>query len=161
LSYFIGMSSVLLFLSTGCSLKQIAIKSTSEILNDGLDSFESESDPILAREAAASQIKLLEALHRGDPTNEEVLLLLTRSLASYAFGFLEMEAEKNVTTRSRAAQLYDRATSYGLLLLDRRLGKGTSNLARSGSTDDWVARISQAKKSDVESIFWTGYAWAG
>jgi hypothetical protein len=123
--------------------------------------FEAESDPTLAREAAASQIKLLEALQHGDPNNEEVLLLLTRALASYAFGFLEMEAEKNVPARDRAAALYDRATQYGLLLLEKRLGKGTEQLAHSGVTDDWLARVSIAQKEDVEPLFWTGYAWAG
>jgi hypothetical protein len=104
---------------------------------------------------------MLEALYHGDPTNEEVLLLLTRSMASYAFGFLEYEAEKDGVARDRAAQLYDRATSYGLLLLERRLGKETTQLAHSGSTDDWLAKISRAKKEDVEALFWTGYAWAG
>jgi hypothetical protein len=136
----------------GCSLKTLGVRTTAEILEDGIASFEAESDLPLAREAAGSQIKLLEALHRADPGNRKVLLALTRSLGSYAFGFLEREAETDPDARNRAAALYRRGAEYGLALLG--LDKGSKENA-------WLERLDRMDAGAVPALFWTGYCWAG
>ncbi|HLG20277.1 MAG TPA: TRAP transporter TatT component family protein [Bdellovibrionota bacterium] len=148
-------------LISGCSLKNLSVKATSELLPPGLEVFESEADIQLAHEAAAAQIKLMETLHRSDPRRAEVLLALTRALGSYAFAFLEWEAESNADVRKRAASLYNRGAGHGLELLDLKLGGGTALLARSGSLEAFKSRLEGAKKEDVPALFWTAYDWAG
>lgn len=148
----VSLLFVTLFSLSGCSLKSIGVKTTAQILEDGVAAFEAESDIVLARESAGSQIKLLEALHRADPKNERVLLSLTRALGSYAFGFLDLEAESDPSVRRRAANLYQRGADYGLLLL---------NLSQNISLDDWNQKLTKKGKRDVPPLFWTGYCWAG
>jgi hypothetical protein len=132
----------------------MGVRTTAEILEDGIASFESESDVALARESAGSQIKLLEALHRADPGNRKVLLSLTRSLGSYAFGFLEKEAENDPVVRRRAATLYRRGAQYGIELLD--LG-----LPEDASIEVFQKRLERKGTKDVPALFWTAYCWAG
>ncbi len=158
---FLLLSALVFPAAPGCSFKHLAVTGTAEVLEDGVTSFEAESDVTLAREAAASQIKLLEALHNADPKNENVLLVLARTFGSYAFGFLEREAETDPAVRARAAALYDRGAAYGMKLLELRLGRGTTADAKNGAFDDWQKRLARAGIRDVPALFWTAYDWAG
>ncbi|MFH1018253.1 MAG: TRAP transporter TatT component family protein [Pseudomonadota bacterium] len=143
----------------GCSFKHLAVRGTAEVLEDGVAAFEAEPDVTLAHEAAASQMKLLEALHRADPANREVILSLAKTFGSYTFAFLERAAETDPVMRARAAALYHRGAAYGLDLLELRLGKGTAESARTGTFEAWGARLARARIGDVPALFWTAYAW--
>jgi hypothetical protein len=145
----------------GCSLKAIGVRTTADILEDGIVAFEAESDVTLAHEAAGSQIKLLEALHRAAPSDRKVLLSLARAFGSYAFAFLDREAEKDPSARARAAALYGRGADYGMKLLELRLGKGTTRDAREGTLEAWEKRLAKSGPADVPALFWTAYDWAG
>jgi len=160
LGFLVGVATLALFAS-GCSLKTMAVRTIADVLEDGVATFESEPDVALARESIGSQIKLLETLHRADPSNERVLLALCRSFGSYAFGFLEWEAEQDPLVRDRAQHLYRRGAEYGLALLERRFGKGLREAAERADLKTWSEKLEKANQEDVPAMFWTGYAWAG
>ena len=78
---------VLILIITGCSIQRIAIRSMSGVLDNSMNALYEESDLKLAEHAIASNLKLLEGLIKGDPQNENLLLLATQGFAAYALGF--------------------------------------------------------------------------
>ena len=68
----LSLSALSLTLS-GCTLKQLAVRSTAAIIEDTFAAFNEEEDPVLAEAAAASNLKLLEGLLKSDPANPKFL----------------------------------------------------------------------------------------
>lgn len=147
---------VLLFLALenwSCGLLQtVAVKSTAGILDEGMTAVFEESDLTLAGQAIASDLKLLEALHKSDPGNDHILVMLTQAYAGYALGFVEGQDP------DRAKMFYARARDYGLEVLkknkdfDRAFGEDPATFARG---------VSAFSDDDIPAIFWTSNAWAG
>ena len=100
-----------LILFSGCSFQKIALRSTTGIFTYGVQALYDETDLPLAEQATASNLKLLEGLHKADPNNQDILLLLSQGFAAYSLGFVEDES------RERAKVFYLRARDYGLLML--------------------------------------------
>ncbi|MBN2145547.1 MAG: hypothetical protein JW774_13110 [Candidatus Aureabacteria bacterium] len=97
-----------LLLMGGCqTLERLAVRSTQSLLHSQYQSFLSEEDPILAREAAAGNVKLAEGLLLKDPKNPSLQILVSQSFFSYAFGYVEEEDE------ARASRLYLRGLKAG------------------------------------------------
>jgi hypothetical protein len=72
------MNRVLLLLTVafalqGC-IQTIAVRTMGGILDNGFQAFNEESDLQLAHEALASNLKLIEALIKCDPENEQFLM---------------------------------------------------------------------------------------
>jgi hypothetical protein len=87
----------------GCrTLEKMAVRSTHSLLDSQYRAFLREEDPVLAREAAAGNIKLIDGMLLEDPGNPELLLLSAKALFSYAFGFAEDQSPQ------RASRLYMR-----------------------------------------------------
>ena len=57
----------------GC-FQTIAIKTMAGIMDYGFEAFNEESDTQLAKEGLGSNLKLIEALIKGDPDNEKLLI---------------------------------------------------------------------------------------
>jgi hypothetical protein len=141
-----------LFLFSGCSLQKIALRSTTGLLNYGVDALYREPDLQIAEQAIASNLKLLEGLHIADPLNKDILLLLTKGYASYSMGFAEDD------NTDRAKLFYLRARDYGLKLL------GTTKAFRDSipfKEKFFIEELSNSEKRDVPALFWTGFAWGG
>ena len=86
----IVMVAALFFLSA-CSMDKFVIRQTGALLDYGVLALYEETDLELAEHAMASNIKLLEGMVKGDPENENLLLLTTQALNGYALGFVEDE----------------------------------------------------------------------
>lgn len=127
----------LLFM-TGCSLRMMALRSTSELLDKGISAFYEESDPAFAKEAIEGQLKLLEGLQKNDPDNKTILRLLAQGFGGYAFLFVEDQDPE------RARMFYKRGREYGRRILGTRLQQ-PQNLGA----------------GDVPALFWTAYCWGG
>jgi len=149
--FYIFLLMISLILS-GCSLQKLALRSTTGIFSYGVDALYDEVDLPLAEQAMASNLKLLEGLHKADPSNKEILLLLTQGFASYSVGFVEDESVP------RAKLFYLRARDYGLLLL--RQTKAFKD-SIPGREKNFVERIQQIKRSDIPAVYWTAFAWGG
>lgn len=139
----------LALLSVGC-VQTIAIRSVSGILGDGMEAFYEEPDLQLAREALGSNLKLLEALIKGDPENEQLLLMASEGFSAYALAFVEDDSAE------RAAQLYRRARDFALRILvdDEGFAQGLQ-----GDVASFRLSLSKLEEDDVPAVFWAAFGW--
>lgn len=151
---------------SGCSLEQMTIKQTVDVMAEGSVAMDREKDPVFAREALPASLKTFETLLVNDPDNERLLELLAEGYFSYAFGFVEYdlaEAQVEVAPEERIERLqeravlhYLRARDYGFRLLDR------PKLEEAAMQPDLEVVQSQLKKvgrEDVPGLFWAAYGW--
>lgn len=152
----------LALLGAGCSIRKLAIGSLAGAL-DGLSAtFASDDDPELVAEALPFALKTIEALLVEAPNNRDLLLAASSGFTQYAYGFIELEAERleaedylrAEALRGRALGLYLRARDYGLRAL-ARAQPGVDEALRL----DPDGAIGPAIQDDVEGLFWTGAAW--
>ncbi len=121
-----------------CTVKQIALRATADILESGVGAFYEEEDVPFARDSMTSHLKLLEGFLRSDPHNKKLLFSLTQGFGGYAFLFLEDENSE------RAKYFYQKAKNYGLEILG-----------------DKMTDLNKMTAADVPALFWTAYAWGG
>jgi len=148
------LTSILLcfaFESWSCGLLQtVAVKSTTGILDEGMAAVFEESDLKLAEQAIASDLKLLEALHKSDPGNDHLLIMLTQGYAGYSLGFVEDQDPE------RAKMFYARARDYGLEVLRKNKN---FNTAFDEAPAAFVRSLDSFSDDDVPALFWTANAW--
>lgn len=143
------LSILFLFLLQGC-VQLIAIRTVGGIMDYGFEAFNEEADLQLAQESLGSNLKLIEALLKGDPENEKLLLLAARGYSSYSLAFVEEESLE------RARFFYLRARDFGLRILNHNakfhdaLPKGVRSFQNA---------LSGFGKNDVPAVFWTAFAW--
>ena len=142
--------SILIFIA-GCSVQKLAVRSMGGILDNSMAALYEESALILAEQAIASDLKLLEGLIKTDPGNEKLLLLACQGFGSYALGFVE---EKDP---ERAKNFYLRGKGYGLKILNNN-----PNFQKSitGSTEELKQSLASFNQKDVPALFWTANNWA-
>ena len=148
------LASILLFFaleSWSCGLLQtVAVKSTSGILDEGMAAVFEESDLTLAEQAIASDLKLLEALHKSDPDDDHLLIMLTQGYAGYSLGFVEDQDPE------RAKMFYARARDYGLQVLRKNK---KFNAAFDEDPASFAQGVGTFSDDDVPALFWTANAW--
>jgi len=160
--------AIMTILTSGCGpvLKQMTVASATEIFRDGMAAFYREGDLILAEQALASNLKLLEVFLETSPNNPDLLLQASQGFGAYTFAFVEDKIARHhrdphliEVHRERARRLYLRGREYGLRLLALR----HDALAASLNADLPALRASLAplRREDVPALFWTAYGWAG
>ncbi len=93
----------LCFLLSGCLIPdRFTRRAVKEIVESSFTSFYAEEDKDLAREAAASNLKLLDGLCIRYPQDVSLQVLSARAFFSYSFGYVEEENPE------RAGKLYYR-----------------------------------------------------
>jgi tetratricopeptide (TPR) repeat protein len=137
------------FLLAGC-VQTMAIRTMGGIMDYGLEAFNEEGDLELARGALGSNLKLIEALIKGDPENEKLLLIAAQGFNAYALAF----AEDDSVERARA--FYTRGRDYALRVLthNARLTE-----ALGGDLLSFQAALKTLSKDDVPVVFWTAFGW--
>jgi len=159
---------IVAFLASGCGpiLKRVTVASATEIFQDGMEAFYREGDLILAEQALASNVKLLEIFLQASPENPELLLQATQAFGAYAFAFVEDKIEVHRGDRElsllhteRARRLYLRARDYGLRLL--KLRSDPFAQALTADLPAFQAALQRLQEEDVPALFWTAYGWAG
>src|SRR3989338_5558909 len=133
----------------GC-VQTLAIRTVGGIMEYGFEAFNEESDLDLAREGLSGNLKLLEALIKGDPDNEQILLFAAQGYSAYALAFAEDDSVE------RARPIYLRARDYAFRILDQR--SGFKN-ARKGSLEELRTAVSALSKDDVPAVFWAAFSW--
>jgi hypothetical protein len=134
----------------GCSIQTIALRTMSGILDNGMAAFNEESDFQLAHEALGSNLKLIEALIKSDPENEQFLVFAAEGYQGYGLAFCEDDSLE------RARMFYLRGKYYGLRAL-----KNNSKFAAvvDGNLEDFQAALQTFSKDDVPALFWTAFNW--
>jgi hypothetical protein len=137
------------FFLGGC-IQTIALRSMGGILDNGLASFNEESDLQLAHEALGSNLKLIEAMIKSDPENEQFLLFAAQGYNSYALAFCEDDSV------DRARVFYLRAKEYGMRVLTKNK---KFKEALDGDITAFREAVKTFDKDDVPAIFWTAFSW--
>jgi hypothetical protein len=144
------LGAVLLLQS--CSINKLVIRQTGALLDYGVLALYEEPDLILAEQALASDIKLLEGMIKGDPGNEDLLLLTSQAMSGYALGFTED------TAPDRAKRLYLRARDYGLEVLRENDAFAAAETAPQAQFE---SALQSFDTDDTAALFWAAFAWAG
>ena len=155
--------AVVFALTTGCSLKTMAVKSVANTLSDTGDVFTRDDDPDLIRDATPFALKLYESLLESVPNHVPLLISTCGSFTQYGYAFLEAEADglessrraEATALRERALKHYLRGRAYCLRAADVRFGKGTS----AALLQDPVMAVAKARKDDVPLLYWSAAAW--
>lgn len=134
----------------GC-IQTMAIRTMGGIMDYGLEAFNEEGDLRLAESALGSNLKLVEALIKGDPENKKLLLMAAQGFNAYALAFAEDDSVE------RARVFYVRGRDYSMRVL-------TQNIVFKEALDKDVATFESAlnsfSKDDVPALFWTAFGWA-
>jgi hypothetical protein len=138
-------------LLSACSLKGIALRSTTALLDQGAAAYEEEPDTQLGKEAIASQLKLLEALLRNAPNNKRLLLLAAQGFCGYAFLYLEDFQPE------RAKAFYLRGRDHALRAL--AADKSLSALAEK-PLEEMEAALNASGRARVPALFWAAFGWS-
>jgi hypothetical protein len=128
----------------------MAIRTMGGIMDFGLETFNEESDLKLAESALGSNLKLVEALIKGDPENKKLLVMASQGFNAFSLAFAEDDSVE------RARVFYLRARNYGMRVL-------MQNAAFRDALDKDVATFQFAlmtfSKDDVPALFWTAFGW--
>lgn len=144
---FIITSISLLFV--GC-VQQIAISSIGTIMENGFEVINEEQDLDIAEKSIASNLKLIEAVIKSEPSNKHFLLLASIGYSSYALGFVEDNNEE------RARLFYLRGKEYGLKILTQNR---QFEEALNKDITQFTASLQSFCKEDIPAIFWTALGW--
>jgi type III secretion system FlhB-like substrate exporter len=153
---------IIIFLSLipSCSIKKTVVNSTALFMDDVMDGFFAESDLQFASEAIPGNLKLLEGLIRAsDGDNDGLLLKGCKLYAMYAMGFMEdaaLDKKQDKENMRRASAFYGRARDYGLAVLKKN---SDFKNAVEGNMDDFAKVMPAFGDGDLETLFWTAFAW--
>lgn len=151
-----------------CSIKQLTVRTTADVLKEGSRAMESEPDVEVARAAVPSQLKTVEGLLVSAPDNRTLLEMAARGCMEYAFGFLEDDVETLAAARkdapqrraatARAIAMYERAFDHALRLLETFDPDIRAALAQGGSA--WDAAVGRLPADSVPGLTFGGMALA-
>jgi predicted anti-sigma-YlaC factor YlaD len=130
------------------------------------DSFASDDDPELVRDAVPFGLKTMEGLLEDTPRHEGLLTALASGFTQYGYAFVQADADQADLDgkldlarggRERARKLYLRAREYGVRGLDVRQEQLGARLRAGGA----AAReaLAKAGKGDVPLLYWTASSW--
>ena len=153
----------LLLVSPACSLRRMAVRSVGGTLATGAESWSSDDDPELVRDAAPFALKTIEGLLAEAPDDRRLLLAATSGFTQYGYAFVACEADyveeadlqRAIALRERAIRLYRRALGYGL----RGLDAGHPGFERALRADSRSA-LAGCTREDVSLLYWAAGAWS-
>jgi predicted anti-sigma-YlaC factor YlaD len=148
--------------TTGCSIKRMAVNKVGDALAGGGTTFASDDDPELVKAAVPFSLKLMEGLLAESPRHKGLLFATASGFAQYAYAFIQQDADemeaKDLAAasalRARAKRLYLRARNYGLRGL-QVVHPGFEAKLRANPKQ--TVRV--AKSTDVPLLFWTAASW--
>jgi predicted anti-sigma-YlaC factor YlaD len=152
---------VLLLLSTGCSIKRVAINKLGNALASGGSTFTSDDDPELVEAAIPFGLKTYESLLAESPKHTGLLLAAAQGFTQYSYAFVDSRIdearaeslERADALRNRARRLYIRAYGYGMRGLEVRHPGFAAAL-----DDDADSALKRVTRRDVPLLYWTAAA---
>jgi predicted anti-sigma-YlaC factor YlaD len=150
-------------LSSGCSIKKMAIKQVGNALAGTGTTFSADDDPELVKGAVPFSLKLMEALLAESPRHQGLLFASASGFTQYAYAFVQQEADETeqkdpaaaMAMKARAQRLYLRARNYGLRGLEVS-HPGFEKALRSQVRE----AVQAVTKRDVPLLYWTAASWA-
>ena len=161
-----GRASILalcVIASAGC--RTTALNLVSDAVSQSGNSYATDDDPELVKDAVPFGLKTMEGLLAENPRHEGLLRALVAGFTQYGYAFVQSDAELSDLRgqlalaragRERARKLYLRARDYGLRGLDVRHPGAKARLL---SGEDPGPLLSQMRKKDVPLLYWTASSW--
>lgn len=152
----------ILFATSGCSIKRLAVDKIGDALAGGGTTFASDDDPELVKAAVPFSLKLMESLLNESPKHKGLLFATSSGFTQYGYAFVQQDADEleakdfaaAEALRARAKRLYLRARNYGLRGLE---------VAHRGFTNQLTiqprAAVAKLAKRDVPQAYWAAAAW--
>jgi tetratricopeptide (TPR) repeat protein len=128
----------------------MAIRTMGGIMDYGLEAFNEEGDLKLAEGALGSNLKLVEALIKGDPQNTKLLLMAAQGFNAYALAF----AEDDSIERARMFYLRGRDYAMRVLIQNQKIRDAIDK-----DIPAFQAALATLTKDDVPAVFWTAFGW--
>ncbi len=142
---------MLFLLLEACSTRQMMLRMASPLFEGQYLALSEESDPILAKSAIPTSLKMLEGLIKSDPDNQALHIQLAEGFCSYAFSFVEEDDPV------RASKLYLRGRDYATLAL--QLNGAPENLLAM-KPDEFRQAMGEMDENALPGVFWMGQCWA-
>lgn len=147
-----------LLLSTGCSVKRVAINKLGNALASGGSTFTSDDDPELVEAAIPFGLKLYESLLAESPKHTGLLLAAAQGFTEYSYAFVDSRIdearaeslERADALRNRARRLYIRAYGYGMRGLEAHHPGFAAAL-----DNDADSALKRVTRRDVPLLYWT------
>ncbi len=154
--------AALLVFGQGCALKTIALNSVANTLAASGDTFASDDDPELVRDAVPFALKTYESLLASRPNHRGLLLATCSGFTQYSYAFVQSEADRleptdyaqSLVHRERALKLYLRGRDYCLRALEIAEPGGVARLNRSPAN-----ALTRVRQPDVPLLYWTAASW--
>jgi predicted anti-sigma-YlaC factor YlaD len=157
------MTLWVVLLTAGCAVKMIAVNKIGDAIANGGETYASDNDPELVREAVPFSLKLIESLLEESPRHRGLLLAASKGFTEYSYAFVQQDGdelelkdfESSERLRRRARLLYLRARDYGLRGLEVRHHGFETSLRENPKAA--VRRI--VSKKEVPLLYWTAASW--
>jgi len=154
------LSLIILLLFFSCSTTRLTVDLTSNVINKGIDAFYEEDDLELAMYGMQSNIKLLEVLHKAEPNNKKIRIILAQIYAGYTFIFLEnqlLETNYDEEVRARLISFYSRGLNYALSVLK----EDNNNFKNAYNAKDFNKLSSAIQNiNNKDALFWCILNWS-
>ncbi len=164
--------AVITIATVACSPRRVMINQVGRIIDAGQPAYEQETDLYLLSHAFPSHVKLLEGLSVSDPRNTELLVLIARLYAGYAFAVLETESEAlrygqppviglgltRENLEKEVSHCFQTGAAFALKALACKYPDIRDHLGQAGSA---VAYFDTLAPADVPALFWYGFNLAG
>ncbi len=150
-----------LVLALGCSPRAYVIRGVADAVSSGGQSFASDDDPELVRNAVPFALKAEESLLSEQPAHTGLLLSLCRGFTQYAAAFVLQDAVESAdpaaaqSGEERAVRLLLRAREYGLRGLEAARPGFRARLDA-----DAAGAAAMAGAEDVPLLYWTAASWS-
>ncbi len=149
-------------MTTGCSVKNMAVDRLADALAEGGSTFNSDDDPELVKAAIPFSLKLMETLLAETPRHKGLLYATASGFTQYSYAFVQQEADEleevdlaaAFAMRDRAKRLYLRARDYGLRGLEVAHPDFEAAL-----WDNPIEAVGGTKAADVPLLYWTAASW--
>jgi predicted anti-sigma-YlaC factor YlaD len=154
---------LIVILSSGCSIKSIAVGALADAVAGSGDSYAADDDVAFIGLASPFGLKTTEGLLEQVPEHRGLLLSAARGFTQYAYVYIEQPANEietfdvqlAYTERARARHMYLRARDYGL----RGLAAAHPGFMQTIHRDPQGA-LSETSTEDVALLYWSAAAWA-
>lgn len=154
----------LLLLLLSCSLQKVALRSSTPIFLKSSEGLLTEGNWDFFQKSTPGNLKFMELIWQQDKENLQLLSLLIKGYAGYAYAVPEtlafgdeLAGLEDSPWKKEAIIFYTRALDYGLLYLDKK-GIKRKNLLANDETK-LAKRLEDLTKDDATALLYTAQAW--
>lgn len=146
----------------GCAMKKMALNSLANTLSQSGDTFSSDDDPELVRDAVPFALKTYESLLASLPRHRGLLVATCSGFTQYSYAFIQADSEQlesrdyatAVALRERSLKLFLRGRGYCLRALDLESPGIAERLNR-----EPAAALRPFSRRHVPLLYWTAASW--